>query len=289
MKTSERHHLKDNEFVHAVGTAQTWFEQNRTAILGGLAAIIIVGGGVLAYNAWQASIASKAGALLAEAMVVNEGRVQPPAPPAGTTNDPTNPGGQLPGTYPTLQAKHEAALPKFLAAADAYPDTPAGQTARLHAADTLADMGRRDEAIAQYDRLTGSSNALIARAARLGKSSVQLLAGQYDPAIATLKEMSEQKDARDATRGTADGTGARLSPGRQDRGRTQDADPGGGAARRFAVRVGSEGRNPEAEKLRRVVEADARRVLSDRPVVIPPRTPSSAPAGAAGRRVASCD
>ena len=194
MKTSERHHLKDNEFVHAVGIAQTWFEQNRTAILGGLAAVIIVGGGVLAYNAWQASIDSKAGALLAEAMVVNEGRVQPPAPPAGTTNDPTNPGGQLPGTYPTLQAKHEAALPKFLAAADAYPDTPAGQTARLHAAETLADMGRRDEAIAQYDRLTGSSNALIARAARLGKSSVQLLAGQYDPAIATLKEMAEQKD-----------------------------------------------------------------------------------------------
>jgi tetratricopeptide (TPR) repeat protein len=127
-------------------------------------------------------------------MVINEGRVQPPAPPAGTTNDPTNPGGQLPGTYPTLQAKLEAALPKFMAAADTYPDTPAGQTARLHAAEVLADLGRHDEAITQYDRLTGSSNALIARAARLGKSSVQLLAGQYDPAIATLKDLSEQKD-----------------------------------------------------------------------------------------------
>jgi tetratricopeptide (TPR) repeat protein len=194
MKTSERHHLKENEFVHAVGTAQSWFEQNRTAVIGTLAAIAIVGGGVLAYTSWQNRIASNAGALLAEAMVIDEGRVQPPAPPAGTTNDPTNPGGQLPGTYPTLQAKHEAALPKFLAAADAYPDTAAGQTARLHAAETLADLGRRDEAIAQYDQLTGSSNALIARAARLGKTSVHLVAGQYDPAIATLKEMSEQKD-----------------------------------------------------------------------------------------------
>jgi tetratricopeptide (TPR) repeat protein len=194
MKTSERHHLKDNEMALALGTAQSWLEQNRVVIVGALAAIIIVGGGVLAYNAWQGSVNSKAGALLAEAMVIDEGRVQPPAPPAGTTNDPTNPGGQLPGTYPTLQAKHEAALPKFLAAADAYPDTPAGQTARLHAAETLAALGRRDEAIAQYDRLSGSGNALIARAARLGKSSVQLLSGQYDPAIATLKEMSEQKD-----------------------------------------------------------------------------------------------
>jgi tetratricopeptide (TPR) repeat protein len=164
------------------------------AVLGTAAAIIIVGGGVLAYNAWKDGIDSKAGGLLAEAMVVDEGRVQPPAPPAGTTNDPTSPGGQLPGTYPTYQAKHEAALPKFMAAADAYPDTPAGQTARLHAAETLADLKRNDEAIAQYDKLTGSSNQLIARAARLGKASVQLVAGQFDPAIATLKEMSEQKD-----------------------------------------------------------------------------------------------
>src|SRR5918993_373782 len=194
MKTSERHHLKENEFANVVGTTQSWLDQNRTAVLGALAAIIIVGGGVLAYTSWKGSVDSKAGALLAEAMVIAEGRVQPPAPPAGTTNDPTNPGGQLPGTYPTLQAKLEAALPKFLAAADSYPDTPAGQMARLHAAETLAEMGRTDEAIAQYDKLLGSSNALMARAARLGKSSVQLLGGQYDPAIATLKELSEQKD-----------------------------------------------------------------------------------------------
>ena len=55
MKTSERHHLKENEFVHAVGTAQTWFEQNRTTVIGTFAAIIIVSGGVLAYNAWRAA------------------------------------------------------------------------------------------------------------------------------------------------------------------------------------------------------------------------------------------
>jgi tetratricopeptide (TPR) repeat protein len=127
-------------------------------------------------------------------MVIDEARIQPPAPPAGTTNDPTNPGGQLPGTYPTLQAKLEAALPKFVAAADAYPASLPGQTARLHAAETLAQMGRHDEAIQQYDQLTGSSRPLIARAARLGKASVQLVAGRYDPAIATLKEMAEQQD-----------------------------------------------------------------------------------------------
>lgn len=194
MKTSERHHLKENELALAVSAARTWFEQNRTTILGTIGAIVVVGGGLLGYSAWHSRVESQAGALLAQAMVVAEARVQPPAPPAGTTNDPTAPGGQLPGTYPTEQAKLEAALPKFLAAADAYPGTSAGQTARLHAADTLAHLGRRDEALRQYEQLTGSRYPLIARAARLGQASVQILDGQYDPAIATLKELAEQKD-----------------------------------------------------------------------------------------------
>lgn len=194
MKRSERHHLKDNELALAVGSAQTWLEQNRSIVLGAIAAVVLVGGGLLAYSSWRASVEARAAEMLADAMVVEEGRVQPPAPPAGTTNDPTNPGGQLPGTYPTLQAKLETALPKFMAAADAYPTSQPGQMARLHAAETLAALGRRDEAIAQFDQLTGSASPLIARAARLGKSSVQLRAGQYDPAIATLKELSEQTD-----------------------------------------------------------------------------------------------
>jgi predicted negative regulator of RcsB-dependent stress response len=193
MKTSERHHLKDNELALAVGSAQSWYAENQQMVLGILGAIVVVGGAALGYTTWRSSVDSKAAGLLAEAMVIEEARIQPPAPPAGTTNDPTNPGGQLPGTYPTLQAKLEAQLPKFMAAAEAYPSSQPGQLARLHAADTLSQMGRRDEAITQYDQLTGSSSEMIARAARLGKTSVQIQAGQFDAAIATLKEMSEQK------------------------------------------------------------------------------------------------
>ncbi len=194
MKTSERHHLKDNELALAVGAAQSWYEQHKTTVMGAAGVLVLLGGGFLGYSAWRSSEDSKAASLLAAAMVVEEGQVQPPAPPAGTTNDPSNPGGQLPGTYPTLQAKLETQLPKFLAAADAYPAAQSGQLARLKAAETLAQLGRRDEAIQQYDRLASSGSPMMARAARLGKSSVQLAAGQFDPAIATLKELSEQKD-----------------------------------------------------------------------------------------------
>lgn len=194
MKTSERRHLKDNAFARAVGGAQHWLGDHATTLIGAVVAVVVLGGGILGYLAWQRSVEEKAATLLAEAMVIDEGRVAPPAPPAGTTNDPTNPGGQLPGTYPTLQAKLETALPKFMAAAEAYPDTTAGQTARLHAAESLSQLGRHDEALAQYDQVIGSGNVLLARAARLGKVGAELAAGRFDPAIATLKDLSEQQD-----------------------------------------------------------------------------------------------
>ena len=138
-----------------------------------MAAIVIVGGGVLGYMAWRNSTDNKARAMLAEAMVIEEARVMPPGPPPGTTNDPTAIGGQQPGTYPTEKAKLEAALPKFQAAADAYPSHDAGLTARYHAAKALVSLGRFDEAVKQYDQVIAGGSPLLARerAARQGRSA----------------------------------------------------------------------------------------------------------------------
>jgi tetratricopeptide (TPR) repeat protein len=133
--------------------------------------------------------------MLAEAMVIEEARVMPPAPPTGSTTDPNAIGGQLPGTYPTEKAKLEAALPKFQAAADAYPANETGITARYHVAKNLVTLGRFDEAVKQYDQVIASGSPLLARSARLGKAEAHLRAAQYDPAIATFKQIVDQKDA----------------------------------------------------------------------------------------------
>jgi len=195
MKTNERHHLKDNELAMALGQAQHWAGGNSSTLLGIVAAIVIVGGGVLGYMAFTNNTNNKAGSLLAAAMVIEESRVMPPAPPTGATNDPTAIGGQQPGTYPTEKAKLEAALPKFQAAADAYPTHEAGITARYHVAKTLVALGRFDEAIKTYDQVIAGGNALLARSARLGKAEAQVRAGQFDPAIATLKQIVDSKEA----------------------------------------------------------------------------------------------
>ncbi len=192
MKTTERHHLKDNELAMALTGAQGWVEQNQKTLLAIVAVIVVIAGGIAAYSLWTRSTDTKARTLLAEAMVIEESRVMPPGPPAGTSTDPTLIPGQAPGTYPTQQAKLEAALPKFLAAADAYPSSDSGLTARYHAATIQVSLGRFDEATRQYDQVIAAGSGLVQRMSRLGKAEAQLRAGQYDPAIATLKETSEQ-------------------------------------------------------------------------------------------------
>jgi tetratricopeptide (TPR) repeat protein len=194
MKTTERHRLKDNELAIAIGRAQVWADRNSRTLIGIVLALVIVGGGVLAYTAWRSSTDDRARAMLAEAMVIEEARVMPPAPPAGTTNDPTALGGQLPGTYPTEKAKLEASLPKFQAAAEAYPNADAGITARYHLAKNLVALGRFDEAVPHYEQVIASGHALLAKTAKLGKAEAQLRAGKYDPAIATFKEVVDSKD-----------------------------------------------------------------------------------------------
>ena len=195
MKTTERHHLKDNELALAMGSAQGWLEKNQKALLAIVAVLVVIGGGIAAYSAWARSTDTKARALLAEAMVIEEARVMPPGPPAGTSTDPTLTPGQAPGTYPTQQAKLDAALPKFLAAADAYPSSDTGLTARYHAATNLVSLARFDDAITQYDQVIAKGSGVIQRMSRLGKAEAQLRAGQFEPAIATLKETSEQANS----------------------------------------------------------------------------------------------
>ena len=195
MKTTERHHLKDNPLAMALTSAQGWVEQNQKNLLAIVALIVVVGGGVAGYAAWSRSADTKARTLLAEAMVIEEARVMPPGPPAGTTNDPNAIPGQAPGTYPTQKAKLEAALPKFVAAADAYPATETGLTARYHAATILVSLAKFDEAIKHYDQVIASGPSVIQRMSRLGKAEAQLRAGQFDPAIAALKEASEQANS----------------------------------------------------------------------------------------------
>jgi hypothetical protein len=155
MKHSERKHLKTNEFANAIGHVNEWRTQHQRSISLVLIAVAVVVVAILGYTAWQNSVDTRARTLLAEAMVVYEAPVQPAAPPSLEATGTETPAAPVvpppPGTYPSEKAKLDAALPKLLAAADEYPSTDPGQTARYHAASALVGLGRFDEAVTQYE------------------------------------------------------------------------------------------------------------------------------------------
>jgi TolA-binding protein len=190
MKRTERHHLKENEVAEWVLGLKDQYETNKRAILYGGLAILALAGAVFGTIAWRSMSGGRADAMLAEAMTVAEAPVTAPA--AGEP-------GKLPvqpaGTYPSERVKLEAALPKFMATADAYPSSQAGLVARYRAAAALVALGRADEGIQRYRDVSDKATGVVQAMAKLGLADAQLSSGKYDEAVVGLKAMLDQKAA----------------------------------------------------------------------------------------------
>ncbi len=103
-----------------------------------------------------------------------------PAPPAEFV--------QPPGSFSSLEAKLEAALPQLLTAADAYPSTQQGLTARYQAAAVLIALERAAEAVVQYRQVMDlAGDALYGQMSRMGLAEALLLTGQPQEAIPLLE------------------------------------------------------------------------------------------------------
>jgi len=187
MKSTERHKLKENEFARTVARTREVIETRgrdvATIVVVVIVAIALAGG----YAWWRQSRNAKANALLAEALGVEEAPVIAPVAPAPGSPIPV----QQPGTFATDQARLEAASPKLLKVADAYPNTDAGITARYHAASVLANLGRYAEAEQRYQEVVDKAgNSLYGRTAKLGLADVLVSEGKYDNAIKIYQEVS---------------------------------------------------------------------------------------------------
>lgn len=191
MKRIERRHLKQNELVHSIENAREFLETRQRSIAGAIVGIVVVALAVIGFMVYRNQTQSRGSELLAEAMVAMNARVVPTGV-AGEENLPAGATLGATGTFSTEEAKLKAALPKLKAAADQYPDSASGITARYHMAGALATLGRHQEAIKEYDEVVKRSGAssLYGRMARLGKADTQAHSGQLDAAIATWKDMT---------------------------------------------------------------------------------------------------
>jgi TolA-binding protein len=188
MKRTERHHLKENEFAEWLLGARTWYEANSKTVGYVGIAVALALAAVMGTIAYRQMAGGRATSALAEALAVAEAPVLPPAPAEAG-----KPPVQRPGTYPTDRARLEAALPKLLAVADAYPASDAGIMARYRAAAALVAIGRTPEGIQRYKEVVEKGKGAYQAMARMGIAEAQLMAGQYDQAIASFKEVEALK------------------------------------------------------------------------------------------------
>jgi TolA-binding protein len=188
MKSTERHKLKENEFAHTVARTREMVNARprevTTIVIAALAVVIALGG----YFWWRASRDGKATTLLASALAVAEAPVVAPPPPTPGSAPPI----QQPGTFRTDQERLSAAIPMLQRAADAYPNSDAGITARFRLAASLAELGRYAEAEQRYQEVAqkAGANSIYHHTARLGVGEAQMAQGKGDAAVTTFRELS---------------------------------------------------------------------------------------------------
>ena len=175
MKRTERHHLKEDPLAVRLRVMLDSTRGGRSAaVVAAVVAGLVVGGAVFGWQQWRTT---RAGELLASAMAI----VEAPVVPADAGETPA-------GAYPSEAAKLETAVPRLLAAADAYPGLPQGIAARYQAAVALGTLGRTAEAGAQFQQLAEiAGDGIYGRMARLGRAETHLQAGEYADAIALLE------------------------------------------------------------------------------------------------------
>lgn len=193
MKSTERHKLKENDFVRTVAQARSALEARRRDLTIAIVAVIVVVAAIGSYVWWRQANRSHANELLASALAVYDSPVVPIAAPAPGSPAPL----PQPGTFSTEQEKLQAALPKFSEAAAQYPGTRAGMVAHFHEASILAGLGKYAEAEKQYQEVINQADGTIyANTARLGLADTQIAQGKYDSAISIYTELSRDPNSQ---------------------------------------------------------------------------------------------
>lgn len=215
MKRIQRRKLKEDEFAYTVARTREVMQERQREItmIGGTVVIaVILVGGFFAYRSWRND---KANTLLAGALAIADAQVVVPPPPAPGSPPPVQP----PGTYRTDRDRTEAAIPRLQEAADAYPNTEAGITARYRLAGALAEIGRYAEAEQRFNEVVQktSQKNIYHDTARLGVGQAQLAEGKTDASIATFRDLAADTNSRLPVDGVLMQLGsAALAAGKKD-------------------------------------------------------------------------
>lgn len=187
MDSKHRHELKQNEFAMATMSVADRIAEHRTALAGVVIVVLVLavaGGG---WMAWRTRQANNAGRLLGVAMATAEAPVAPASTMPGAT--------QTPGTFPTAQARSNAAIAAFTEVTTTYPGTDAAATASFHLAAALMAAGQPVEAEQAFATVAAAEgNTVRGQAARLGQADALMAAGRTDEALKIYTDLAALRD-----------------------------------------------------------------------------------------------
>jgi TolA-binding protein len=187
MKSTERHHLRENELAQLAVGARNIVQERSKPILAIVIGVVVVLAAAGGYIGWRNRVESRAHAQLAGALAIEEARVGPPVAFGTQASSGLS--------FVSQREKSQAALTKYKEVADAYPTSDAGLYARYRQAATFMALGTPKSAIEAYQQvISQGGDSLYAQMARLGLAEAQAQSGDYEAAINTFRELSQRKD-----------------------------------------------------------------------------------------------
>ena len=187
MKAQERHRLKENAFATNTGLVIQSVAENRQRWFGVLIALVVLVIAAGGYAFWAKQQREAGGIQLGQALAIEQAIIAPAPTVPGAT--------QAAGTYPTEQARGEAALKAFQDIASQYGSSKVGVTARYHTGIALLGLGRYADAQQAFEQVVNDAGSTVyGPMAKMGKGEALLQAGKFDDAIKVFTDLSGDRD-----------------------------------------------------------------------------------------------
>ena len=188
--------VRESALAKKAEEATSWVKENRTTVWAILAVLVLGLGGWAGYRYYSDRQAQAAAALLEDALEIAQAQIVAEDSSEGSSSGDERDEDEPP-TYPTEQARAEAALEAFRAVTAQYPGSTAAQWARLGEAKALFDLGRYADARTAYEGVASSAEdpAIVWRALE-GKAFTLEAEEQWDEALGVYEELSSLDGGR---------------------------------------------------------------------------------------------
>ncbi|HUI43685.1 MAG TPA: tetratricopeptide repeat protein [Terriglobia bacterium] len=185
-----RHELKSDEFVSTVQAAEDFFKQNARQIIVGVAAALVVIGGVVGWRTYSERQDASANFALAQALKTYQAEVTPAPAPNLFSSDAATPPVPA-GQFTSADAKYKAALSRFTDVVAQYPHQKAADFARYHIGLCQAALGNSAAAIATLQAASQSSDKEAGALAGMALAGELAKAGKTNEAAQEYQKLAD--------------------------------------------------------------------------------------------------